>query len=273
MLKTDEVTKTATAEMRRATVAPGVQVAYQDAGQGSPTVVLLHGAFSSHSDYAAQVTHLARNHRVIAIDLRGHGQSDRPADGYRLRDIAADVLAVCDAAGVDRAVICGHSGMAIAALDCAALRPGLVAGVVLLDGTILFPDEVRAQALNGFVPALETDGWAQAMQGYLLARAIGPYDSPALKERVRSAIENGARQVAAPLMRDIFSSDHASELVAAPCPVMYIHGTVPTDLGRLREVRPDAIIGAVAGSGHYMSLEVPDQVNAMLDRFLDIVGR
>jgi len=263
----------AAAEMNIATVAPGVRIAYQDEGDGAPAVVFLHGSFADHTYYAPQVEHLAARHRVLALDLRGHGCSDRPADGYRLSDLADDVLAVCDAAGVERAVVCGHSGLAIVALLCAARRPDLVAGVVMLDGTVLFPDEMRAQALAGLVPALETDAWAEAMKGWLLARTFGPYDSPELKERVAEAITGGTRQLAAPLMRDIFSSDHADALTASKCPLLYIHGSVPADLGRLRRLRPDAIVAAVAAAGHYMSLEVPDQVNAMLDRFLDrVVG-
>jgi pimeloyl-ACP methyl ester carboxylesterase len=53
---------------------------------------------------------------------------------------------------------------------------------------------------------------------------------------------------------------------------MYVHATVPVDLARLQQIRPDAIIGTVIGSGHFVMLAVPDQINAMLDRFLAIVA-
>jgi hypothetical protein len=53
-----------------------------------------------------------------------------------------------------------------------------------------------------------------------------------------------------------------------------VHGGIPADLARLRQLRPDAlVVASVAGAGHYMTLEVPDQVNAMLDRFLQIVDQ
>jgi pimeloyl-ACP methyl ester carboxylesterase len=242
--------------MRQTTVANGLRIAYEDAGRGSPAVVLIHGAFGNRTHYAAQIEHLAQRHRVVALDLRGHGESDVPRDGFRLRDYAEDVLAVCDSAGLDRYVLCGHS-MPVA-LVAASLTPERTAGVALL-------------VLVTLAPVLEGDGWIQAMQGFLVGRGIGPYDSAALKARVMAEIAGGPRGIAAPMMRDVMSSDF-SQFLAGGFPVLYMHASVPTDLTRLRELRPDVLLGSVVGSGHWMMLEVPDQVNAMLDRFLQIVA-
>ena len=55
------------------------------------------------------------------------------------------------------------------------------------------------------------------------------------------------------------------------CPLLYVHAKAPTDLQRLRELRPDAMVGQVIGSGHFLMLSVPEQVDAMLDRFLELV--
>jgi pimeloyl-ACP methyl ester carboxylesterase len=254
--------------MKQTTVRQGLRIAYEDVGQGSPAVVLIHGAFGNRSHYAAQIEHLAFRRRVLAVDLRGHGESDAPRDGYRLRDYAEDALAVCEAAGLDHYVLCGHS-MPVA-LIAASLKPERVAGVALLDGTILFPESLRSQVLANLVPALEGDGRVEAMQGFLVGRGIGPYDSPGLKARVMAAIANAPAGIAAPLMRDVMTTDH-SQLLTGDYPLLYVHATVPVDLTRLRELRPDALQGSVVGSGHWMMLEVPDQVNAMLDRFLQIV--
>jgi pimeloyl-ACP methyl ester carboxylesterase len=72
-------------------------------------------------------------------------------------------------------------------------------------------------------------------------------------------------------MRDIFSSDFADELRAARCPLLFVHAQVPADLDRLRQLRPDAIVASVAGSGHYIALVVPEQVSAMVERFIAIL--
>lgn len=92
-------------------IAQKVRIAYDDIGVGDPAVVLLHGMLANRSYYAAQAQHLAARHRVLSIDLRGHGSSDAPVDGhsYSLDTLADDVVRVCEEAGVARAVFCGHS--------------------------------------------------------------------------------------------------------------------------------------------------------------------
>lgn len=254
--------------MNQMAVVNGLRIAYEDVGHGSPAVVLIHGAFGNRTYYAAQMKYLAQRHRVLALDLRGHGESDAPQDGFRLRDYAHDVVAVCEAADLDRYVLCSHS-MPVA-LVAASLDPGRTAGVVLLDGTVFFPESLRSQVLANLVPVLEGDGWIDAMQDYLVGRGIGPYDSAALKARVMAEIAAAPAHIAASMMRDVMTLDF-SQLLSGRFPLLYVHARVPADLTRLRELRPDVLLGAVVGSGHWMMLEVPDQVNAMLDRFLQIV--
>jgi pimeloyl-ACP methyl ester carboxylesterase len=254
--------------MKQTAVVNGLRIVYEDVGHGSPAVVLIHGAFADRSHYAAQIEHLAQRRRVLALDLRGHGESDVPQDGFRLGDYAADVVAVCEAAGLEHYVLCGHS-MPVA-LVAASLNPDRVAGVALLDGAMLYPESLRSQVLDTLIPALEGYGWVAAMQSYLVGRGIGPYDSPELRARVMAEIAKAPAHIAAPLMRDLMTMD-VSPLLTGRFPLLYVHARVPADLTRLRELRPDVLLGAVVGSGHWMTLEVPDQVNAMLDRFLQIV--
>jgi pimeloyl-ACP methyl ester carboxylesterase len=159
--------------------AKTIHIARDDVGAGHPTVVLLHGLFEDRTYYAAQVQHLAASHRVISIDLRGHGQSDVPDDGYTIDALAEDVIGVCEDAGVSRAVFCGHS-FAVA-LRVAVRRPDLAAGLVLLDGVVLLSPAERERLL-GFTQVLETDGWREALLGFFGGVAAGAV------ERVRADI-------------------------------------------------------------------------------------
>lgn len=249
----------------------GRPVAFDDVGSGDPTVVLIHGGFGTRGHYAAQVEHLARRHRVLALDLPGHGESALPEAGFGVRDFAEDVVGLCEEAGAGPAVLCGHSIGGTIALDVAVRHPALVKGVVLLDGVILFPEPVRARTLTALVPELEGPGWLDALRRYF-DPTFGPYDSPALKARIFEEMARMPRQVPAALMRDLMSSDYAADVSTATCPLLYVHAKAPADLERLRRLRPDALIGCVVGSGHWAALQVPDQVNAMLDRFLQIIA-
>jgi pimeloyl-ACP methyl ester carboxylesterase len=157
------------------------------------------------------------------------------------------------------------------ALHVAAARPHLVAGVALLDGAVLFPEEVRAQILAEVVPLLEGPAWADVLRGFFSSRAFDAHESAELRARILDELGRAPSYLPACVMRDVMASDHA-DLLAGDWPLLYVHAGIPADLARLRELRPDALIGSVAGGGHWMMLSVPEQVNAMLDTFLDVVA-
>lgn len=240
-----------------------LHIARDDVGTGDPAVVFLHGLFGNRAHYQAQVSHLSGRHRVLNIDLRGHGESAVPEQGYSLDILADDVVRVCEQAGLRRAVLCGHS-MPVA-LKVALKRPGLTAGLVLLDGVVLLPPPVREHQRQ-LAQALLTDGWREALLGFFPGIA-GP-----AAERVRADISAMPRYYAAPIMRELASSDSAADLAALSCPLMFVDSHVPADLGRLRQVHPGAIIEEIPDAGHWPMLTVPDQVNALLDRFLQVIG-
>ena len=255
--------------MRRV-VTRAVEIAYEDTGQREPALVFIHGAFGSHKDFALVRDRLASRHRVIALDLRGHGDSGVPQDGFRIADFAQDVLAVCRDAQVERAILCGHSFAANIALTAAVQDPSLVAGVVMLDGAVLFPEQLLNQACSVLVPALEGPGWLEALRGYFGERMFVAFDPPDLKVRILNDLGSVPRHMPAPLMRDVFSHDYSDEIIAARCPLLFIHSKIPADLKRLRELRPDAMVASVIGCGHYSHMVVPDQVSAVLERFVEV---
>jgi hypothetical protein len=100
---------------------------------------------------------------------------------------------------------------------------------------------------------------------------FSPFDPPELKPHIMEELAAVPPHIPAPLFRDFFSRDFSDELSAGRYPLLFIYSRVPADLGRLRELRPDVLIASVVGSGHYIALVVPEQVNAMLDRFLAIL--
>jgi pimeloyl-ACP methyl ester carboxylesterase len=240
-----------------------VRLAYDDIGAGDPAVVLLHGLFGNRTYYAAQAHHLAARHRVLNIDLRGHGKSEVPDAGYSLDVFADDVIRVCEEAGVRRAVFCGHS-FAVA-LKAVVRRPDMAAGLVLVDSVVLLSEAERKRQA-AFAELLETDSWREALLGFFGGIAAGAAD------RVRADIAAAPRVYAAPMFRDIAMSDCGEELTAARCPIVYLHGRMPLELDRLRVLRPDAIVETIPNVGHWLMLTAPDEVNAAIDRFLEGIG-
>lgn len=111
-----------------------VRLGIRDHAGGEPALVCLHGLASNARWWDLVAARLAPRHRVVAVDLPGHGRSDRPEAGYGFEDVGSDVHALVDALGVGRHLLAGHSWGASVALWCAAARPAGVLGVACVDG-------------------------------------------------------------------------------------------------------------------------------------------
>lgn len=248
------------------------RLAYDEAGAGEPAVVLMHGwGFGNPSHLTPQFEHLVSRHRVLRFDLPGHGRSARPPSGFGFQDCAAAVVAELEAAGVERAVLCGHSLGGRLALEVAAAYPSHAAGVVLLDPVILFPEPVRRQAVTGLVPALASENWAAALEAYF-SRLLSPDDPVTLRPRVMMELAEVWPDMAAALMREGMETDGSETLMAVTCPLLMVGARAPVNVERLVALRPEAWVGRVVGSGHWLTLAATEQVNAMLDRFLASLG-
>ena len=122
--------------VERIAVADGVSLhALRWHGGGGAPFVLVHGlASNAHLWDGVSVELARRGHPVLAIDQRGHGRSDKPADGYSTDQIVEDLSAVIDWSGFDRPVVAGQSWGANVVLELAARQPGLTRAVVCVDG-------------------------------------------------------------------------------------------------------------------------------------------
>jgi pimeloyl-ACP methyl ester carboxylesterase len=118
-------------------------------GRG-PALVAIHGLTANHTCWASVAAALAPDYRVIAYDLRGRGESDKPASGYSLAVHGEDLAGFLDHFGLRRAVLIGHSLGAAIALRFAVTQPRRVARLVLVDGGI----DVRDEILEALAPAI-----------------------------------------------------------------------------------------------------------------------
>lgn len=102
-------------------------------GDGSP-IVLMHGLTVSAEYWSLTARLLAQEHRVLSVDLRGHGHSDKPGHGYDYERLAQDIDQLCEEAGVTNALIAGQSWGASVALTVGAKYPERTSHVAMVDG-------------------------------------------------------------------------------------------------------------------------------------------
>lgn len=124
-------------------------------GAGGP-LLCLHGITSNARAWDGLALELAPEYRVLAPDLRGRGDSDKPFDDYGLATHAADAVALLDHLGIARAVVIGHSMGALIGMMLAATYPDRVAGLVLVDHGVNTPPEA-IEALRPFWARLSRD--------------------------------------------------------------------------------------------------------------------
>ncbi len=127
---------------------PALRFAAREWGNAdAPVLLCLHGTSMQSSAWTALGNALSDQWRVIALDMRGHGRSDKPESGYELTDYAADVSAVLDALGVDRASLIGSSLGTQVAIEVAARYPEKVDKLILSDPSCL----IDQAAIDGYV--------------------------------------------------------------------------------------------------------------------------
>ncbi len=249
-------------------IRDGVALAFEETGAGDPPVVLLHGIACDRRFLAPQLEHLARRHRTIALDLRGHGESDAPEQDYAIATFADDVAWACAALGVRRPVLVGHSLGGLVALQAAAADPELAGAVVALD-SVLLPGEEHVRRMRDLFTRLRTPAYEAELRAHF-ARFFLKTDDPDRRAWILDAVARTPRHVVVSAWeRGTDDFDGAAALRACRAPLLYVDaGTPNADLARAARLCPDLTIARTTGTGHFHQLEVPEQVNAAIERFL-----
>jgi pimeloyl-ACP methyl ester carboxylesterase len=247
----------------------GIRLVYDTAGAGDPPMIFIHGWCCDRSFFAPQFAYFAAGHAVAAMDLRGHGDSGRPGPrpgAYDMDVLADDVLSVAAAAGFGRPVLVGHSLGALVGLTCAA-RVRAIRALVMVDPAPITNERAK-EFFRGSVAAVAADedgSWRRKFAESLFL----PTDvarRTAIIERM-SASPPG---IAAEVMR-VMGEFGDAVLAKVSVPVLSIGSARPANRSAdLRRLCPAITIGQTVGSGHFNMLEVPGQVNAMIERFLAV---
>jgi pimeloyl-ACP methyl ester carboxylesterase len=250
----------------------GVGLHVDERGHGEPAVLLVHGIACDRRYMEPVAVHLAARHRTVAVDLRGHGRSDAPDGPYDVATHVDDLVEVCAALGVERPVVVGHSLGGVLTVVLAAIRPALPRAVAVLDAPIV-PPPARAADMRAHFARLRDGEYGPEMRRYFSA-FFAPGDGRALEDWVMTAIlEPPPHAVIATWEHASFDHDTAACLEALDVPLLYIDaGTPNAMLDRLVALCPHAFVGRTVGAGHFLQMVVPDQVNAMLDRFLALTA-
>jgi pimeloyl-ACP methyl ester carboxylesterase len=243
-------------------------IVFDSAGAGDPHLLFLHGWCGDRSFFAPQFDHFSRSHRVVSVDLPGHGQSRAPAT-YTIDGLAADVAALGRQLGLGRGVLVSHSLGAMVALALTRQAPELVSAVIMVDPPPL-SKEVWKDFAGSLLPGFEGPDPAAARQSFVQQMFL-PTDDADRRARIVTTMCAAPNDVAVATVKAMAAFDSAAVLRGCEVPVVVISSAVPTNgSAYLLEVNPAITVGQTVGAGHFLQLEVPEQVNLMIERFLSI---
>jgi pimeloyl-ACP methyl ester carboxylesterase len=245
----------------------GLRLYYERAGRGDPEMLFIPGWCCDTSAFRPQFDHFRHEHTVTALDLRGCGRSDRPPDGYGIADLADDVARLCGALGIERPVMAGHSLGGMIAVELAGRRPSLPSALVLVDPGPIHWDPETIRFFDAFAEQLAGPDGEGIRRRYV--ENMGARD-PDLALWIADMMSAIPLTIATAVIRELTAWDGAGAMARCDVPTLLIRADLDadTDALRLLEIKPDLHIGVTVGAGHFHQLEVPDQVNAMIDRFL-----
>ncbi len=253
----------------------GIEIAFDDRGEGEP-LVLLHGFCGSSAYWERIVPELENQYRIITPDLRGHGQSSIPDEMYSMDLIAGDIIGLMDVLKLPKVSLFGHSLGGYVALAIAEKYPDRLTRLSLIHSTG-FPDTEEAMATRlRAIADINREGIGAYIQG-LIPKLFAPKHLITMPEQVEAAKQIGGIMTAKgaihtlqgmrcrPDRREVLSTIGVPVLLAAGSEdqVIPAEKTFTADGPGIFQVK-------LEGAGHMSMMESPEELTRAIKTFLEI---
>ncbi len=247
--------------------ADGVLIHYHAEGEGAPAVVFVHCWSCDASYWSSQMSYLAPRHRVVAIDLAGHGSSGRNRSAWTIPAFARDVQAVVEALDLKEVVLVGHSMGGPVIVEAARLMPDRVIGLVPVDTLQNVESKWDPAGFRAFLDGLRKDFRGSVHE---LVRGIMPKGAdPLLVERIASGMGNAPPEIALGAMQGLYDYDVLPALRGVKAPIHAINGSLLTTRVEInRKYAPGFEADVIPGVGHFPMFEAPQAFDRLLDSAL-----
>jgi len=252
----------------------GITLAYSDTGTGLP-IVFLHAFPLNRTMWAEQEAALSSHHRIITIDLRGHGESDAPLWHYSLDQAADDVRALLDHLSIAQALFVGLSMGGYILLAFYRKYAYRVKGMVLAD-TRAQADTSEGKAGRYQMAQIAYKQGPSAIADIMIPKLLSPatiQSKPAIVQRIRTMIEGTQISgIAGDLMAMAERPDSVPFLKQITCPTQIIVGewdqaTPPTDAKLMADQIRNSRLAIIPNAAHLANLEQPEEFTKIVAEF------
>jgi sigma-B regulation protein RsbQ len=249
-----------------AATVDGIKIHSSTAGKGPKTVILVHGWTCDETTWDAQVPELSKEFRVITLDLPGHGRSGSPQNGKLSMDLfARAVEAVRKDSKAERVVVVGHSMGTPVVIDYARLYPEHTAAMVFVDGMVTMaaggriPDASSMQGPDG-LKARET------MIRGMFSASTTPDEQKHILSMMLAAPESTA---VGALQATVDTANWKGDVFIEPVLGIYADHSASGNREYMKTHFPNMDYHEIAGTGHFLMIEKPQEFNRLLIAFLD----
>jgi pimeloyl-ACP methyl ester carboxylesterase len=240
-----------------------------DGGSGGLPVIFVHSLAGNTSHWSAQLEHLRKERRAVALDIRGHGNSESPKDGnFAIESLANDIDVVADELGLKRFVLVGHSSGGTVAIAYASAHPKKVTGLLLADPSG-DARKIPAEQVNLLIEALESDSYSKAIEDYYDMLLTG--SRPTVREKVIQDLRNTQRETVIGIFKSTIPYDPLTPLQLYKGPKLSVVTSLNDAPFSLHNLDTDLPHIQVTGTGHWLQMDKPEEFNRILDDFLAFV--
>jgi pimeloyl-ACP methyl ester carboxylesterase len=250
----------------------GQPIHYHVEGRGEPPLVFVHGWACDRHLWDEQVAAFAPRHRVVALDLAGHGESGRGRTEWTVPAFGEDVAAVVEALDLRGAVLIAHSLGGPVVLEAATRISERVAALVPIDTLLDVGETHTAEEVDAFLAPFRTD-YPRASADFVRKWMFLPASDPALVERMAARAASNAPDIAIDVLRHVWLYDPRPALRQVKAPIRALNSDrYPTRLDAARAEAPrfDAVV--MTGVAHYLMLEDPRRFDRLLGEIIATVG-
>ena len=247
----------------------GTPISFEIYGSGEPTLVFVHGWSCDARYWRAQLPYFAKNHRVVMLDLAGHGHSGMTRLQYTMKAFGEDVRAVTESTGSRRVILIGHSMGGSVIAEAARIMANRVMGLIGIDTLENIEYPLTREELKKMMAPLVKDFRAGSRQ--FVDEMISPKTDPKLREWILSDMSAAPPAVALSAMNDMMSQYLTGEAAKIfdeiRVPVITVNGDmwpVNYEANRRHMLSFDAIV--LKGADHFLMLNRPEQFNRTLEK-------
>jgi pimeloyl-ACP methyl ester carboxylesterase len=246
----------------------GVKISYDVQGTGQPVLVFVHGWSCSKEYWKEQVAHFAKKHKVVTIDLAGHGQSGRSRKDYTVESFGKDVASVVKKLNLDQAILIGHSMGGDVIVEAAGQMPDRVICLVGADTFHDIEKGYHSAEIEKIAIRFEADFVKEAQS--FVRQMFTPTADPELVEWVTGKMSSADPEVGINAFRNLGNYDLKSAAQKMEIPICSISADLwPMNLDANKKYAKTFKLKLMPGIGHFVMLEDPEKFNKLLEEIIE----